>query len=184
LRKHGMHPITRSANKGITTIGRTERVMHRNEHEHEIIHNNHRPSVPPQPQIQTQPHPQAIPSSLVSSSSASTSSKTNTEPKKKKTTPNLSQSHHSIAAKKEEKRALRKKLKKAIQARNNSKLQKPTLDESGRLTETEVFKRKQISSEAKSISLQGADGSGMIHIQYAYCTQRGYYPDGESFGDF
>ena len=127
----------------ITTIGRTERVMHRKE---------------------------TKPSSTRSTTKATTTSTTPTSSTKK----SQSNGKSASVSTKQEKRALKNKLKDSIKARSSRKLKMPDLDESGRMSEREVTSRREISSESSSITI--ADGK--ITIEYAFCTQRGYYPDG------
>lgn len=118
-----------SDTKPITTIGRTERVIHRKETK-----------------------------STISATSSTTS--------------NRNKQSKVEAAK--EKRALKKKLKESIKARDGKKLKEPDLDESGRMSAREVSSRRQISSELNTITIS----EGKFSIDYAFCTQRGYYPDG------
>ena len=135
--------VTASARSDrITTIGRTERVMHRKE---------------------------TKPSSTRSSTKATTTTTPTSSTKKSQ-----SNGKSASVSTKQEKRALKNKLKDSIKARSSRKLKMPDLDESGRMSEREVTSRREISSESSSITI--ADGK--ITIEYAFCTQRGYYPDG------
>jgi phage/plasmid-associated DNA primase len=135
--------VTASARSDrITTIGRTERVMHRKE---------------------------TKPSSTRSTTKATTSTTPTSSNKKSQ-----SNGKSASVSTKQEKRALKNKLKDSIKARSSRKLKMPDLDESGRMSEREVTSRREISSESSSITI--ADGK--ITIEYAFCTQRGYYPDG------
>ena len=134
--------VTASARSDrITTIGRTERVMHRKE---------------------------TKPSSTRSTTKATTTTPTSSTKKSQ------SNGKSASVSTKQEKRALKNKLKDSIKARSSRKLKMPDLDESGRMSEREVTSRREISSESSSITI--ADGK--ITIEYAFCTQRGYYPDG------
>lgn len=79
----------------------------------------------------------------------------------------------------------RAKLAKRVQApKDDVELPPPKLNENGQLMAEEVVKRISGSVEAKEIVLgdiRSGKADDLIHVQYAVMTQRGYYPDSESF---
>ncbi len=79
----------------------------------------------------------------------------------------------------------RAKLAKRAQApKSETELPPPKLNENGQLMAEEVAKRISGSAEAKEIILgdiRSGNADGLIYVQYAVMTQRGYYPDSESF---
>ena len=73
---------------------------------------------------------------------------------------------------------LTKQLKQSIRDRINGSLQDPDLDiVTGRLMPGEIASRRELSLETKSTTIM--DGDITITIEYAFCSQRGYYPDGK-----
>lgn len=56
----------------------------------------------------------------------------------------------------------------------------PELDDAGVMTEREVARRTSCSARSKTAELNTADKDSKIKVRYAFWTQRGYYPDGES----
>ena len=65
-------------------------------------------------------------------------------------------------------------------AQDPPQLQPPKLNASGQLVAEEVVKRISGSVESKDIILgdfKSGKDDGLIHVQYAALTQRGYYPD-------
>ncbi|KAL7468593.1 hypothetical protein ACHAXS_008823 [Conticribra weissflogii] len=75
----------------------------------------------------------------------------------------------------------RAKLAKRAQApKSEPELPPPKLNENGQLMAEEVAKRISGSAEAKGIILgdiRSGNADGLIYVQYAVMTQRGYYPD-------
>lgn len=59
---------------------------------------------------------------------------------------------------------------------NNNGEEKPQVDEKGHLMPEEVQNRIVGSSEVQT-TIVGTDDSALTEIQYAYLTQRGYYPN-------
>jgi len=73
-----------------------------------------------------------------------------------------------------------KRAKVLKEAQDPSQLQPPKLNSSGQLVTEEVVKRISGSVESKDIILgdfKSGKDDGLIHVQYAALTQRGYYPD-------
>lgn len=70
---------------------------------------------------------------------------------------------------------LKIQLKQSIRDRINGSLQGPDLDVSGRLMPGEIASRRELSVKPKSTTIMDGD----ITIEYAFCSQRGYYPDGK-----
>lgn len=68
---------------------------------------------------------------------------------------------------------LKIQLKQSIRDRINGSLQDPDLDVSGRLMPGEIASRRELSVKPKSTTIMDGD----ITIEYAFCSQRGYYPD-------
>mmetsp|Transcript_9638 Transcript_9638/g.18088 ORF Transcript_9638/g.18088 Transcript_9638/m.18088 type:complete len:520 (-) Transcript_9638:365-1924(-) len=76
---------------------------------------------------------------------------------------------------KDSKSQLKNHLKMSIRERNNGSMKGPELDPiTGNLVPSEVIRRRERSVKVNSTSIM-LDGS--VTIEYAYCTQRGYYPD-------
>ena len=81
-----------------------------------------------------------------------------------------------------QKKILKKRLQQNIQDRKNSNKNAKNnisvdLNPDGSLTDKEVMSRRIASTEMQSMQILGEDGN-MITLEYAFCTQRGYYPDG------
>ena len=70
---------------------------------------------------------------------------------------------------------LKKQLQQSIRDRTNGSIKGPDIDVTGRLMPGEVASRRELSVEPKSTTIMDGD----ITIEYAFCSQRGYYPDGK-----
>lgn len=69
---------------------------------------------------------------------------------------------------------LKNQLKMSIRKRNNGSLKGPELDPiTGNLVPSEILNRRERSAKVQTSRIM----DGAITIEYAYCTQRGYYPD-------
>jgi hypothetical protein len=72
---------------------------------------------------------------------------------------------------------LKNQLKMSIRDRNKGSFKGPELDPiTGNLAPSEVARRRERAIKVNSTKVLN-DGS--VTVEYAYCTQRGYYPDGE-----
>lgn len=71
-----------------------------------------------------------------------------------------------------EKKLMAQKLKESLHSRKNSG-PPPKLDEKGNLLREEVEKRRSASSKISTYTMDRSKCT----IEYAYCTQRGYYPN-------
>jgi hypothetical protein len=55
----------------------------------------------------------------------------------------------------------------------------PRLDADGQLMPEEFVKRAVCSPENRNVKLGNPDKGNVVRMQYAYWTQRGWYPDGK-----
>lgn len=70
--------------------------------------------------------------------------------------------------------SIKDQLKISIRDRNNGSLKGPELDPiTGNLVPSEVTRRRKRAIKVNSTTIL----NGTVTIEYAYCTQRGYYPD-------
>ena len=70
--------------------------------------------------------------------------------------------------------------KSTAAAQDATKSEPPQLNSEGQLMAEEVVKRISGSVETKDVvlgELKSGSDDGLIHVQYAVLTQRGYYPD-------
>jgi len=82
----------------------------------------------------------------------------------------------SESSSKDSKFELQNQLKQSIRDRNKSALKGPDLDPiTGNLVPSEVINRRDKPRKVDTTKVL----NGTVTIDYAYCTQRGYYPDGK-----
>jgi len=88
-----------------------------------------------------------------------------------------SASKQQISSSKESSNDLKKQLKQSIRDRADGSLKDPDLDVTGRLMPDEIASRRETSAKTQHTTMS----DGKIRIEYAFCSQRGYYPDGKCY---
>lgn len=87
--------------------------------------------------------------------------------------------HRGIGATERGSRVSAGKIPQSMPAENAVEKNSPALDMKGNLMPIEVQKRRL--SSTVSLDALVCKSSNPTKLSYAYCTQRGYYPDGKIF---
>ena len=87
--------------------------------------------------------------------------------------------HKGIGATERGSRVIARTTPQSMPAENGEENSPPSLDTKGNLMPIEVLKRRTSSDISSDILV--CESSNPTNFTYAYCTQRGYYPDGKIF---